>query len=146
MNPLIPQVLRKGRQFLPRHVSPVVLNLSSPVISHEWGKNRAVITTNVAYPLLFVTQILGHALMLSLCLRSFFCMCSSFFFLSFFIFFIFLTSSLERGLPPFAMIISLKQAILFYLVTISKQMHRRTNILQHFYMFGIFSKCSQVNY
>jgi hypothetical protein len=36
--------------------------VTNPVISHEGGKDRIVITTNVTYPLSFVTQVLRNAL------------------------------------------------------------------------------------
>ena len=39
-----------------------VTHVTNPVISHEGGKDRIVITTNVTYPLSFVTQVLGNVL------------------------------------------------------------------------------------
>ena len=36
--------------------------VTNPVISHEGGKDRIVITTNVTYPLSFVTQVLRNVL------------------------------------------------------------------------------------
>jgi hypothetical protein len=51
------RVLGKGKQFLPRMWHSSCYLVTNPVISHEWGKDRIVITTNGTYPWSFVTQI-----------------------------------------------------------------------------------------
>jgi len=49
--PLRTQVLRKGRQFLLHIWHPSCSTLvTNPVVSHEWGKDCIVTTTNGTYP------------------------------------------------------------------------------------------------
>jgi hypothetical protein len=53
------QMLRTGRQFLLHIWHPSCSTLvANPVVSHEWGKDRIVTTTNEIYPWsLFVTRV-----------------------------------------------------------------------------------------
>ena len=57
-------MFRNGEQFL-LHYSDIPCDtvVTTPVINHELGKDRTVITTNGTYPWSFVTQIFlkGHS-------------------------------------------------------------------------------------
>ena len=55
-------VLQKGKQFLLHMRIRRVTISTNPAISHEWGNDLIVITTNETYPWPFVTQILRSGL------------------------------------------------------------------------------------
>ena len=51
------QVLRKGSSSCSTSATHCVNLNTNPVISHEWGKDREVLTTSGTYPWSFVTEI-----------------------------------------------------------------------------------------
>ena len=52
------RVIRTGKQFLhPTSSANRLILVTNPLISHEWGNYRIMITTNEIYPWFFVAHV-----------------------------------------------------------------------------------------